>query len=203
VVVDLTLSRLNSGSCAPGAAATDTALAAIRITIRYKILLRLIALPEDDVGSMDDLSWGCRAGQHVDMADGAYQINPNAVMSITADVASLAGRTSSVTSELMSMSLDATAFASIGSAVASANSALQNQILQNLTALTRLIAQTNQSVATSAQNYVAADTAVAQSFGGGHAVTPVAIDGGYSFTYPLPNTAGMSSEQVWSDVAAT
>ena len=86
---------------------------------------------------MDDLSWCCRAGQHVVMADGAYQINPNAVMSITADVSSLASHTSSLTSDLMSMSLDATAFAGIGSAVASANSALQNQILQNLTALWR------------------------------------------------------------------
>ncbi len=136
------------------------------------------------------------------MADGAYQINPNAVMSITADVSSLASHTSSLTSELTSMSLDATAFGSIGSAVASANSALQNQILQNLTALTQLIEQTNQSVATSAQNYVAADTAVAQAFGGGQAVTPVSTAGGYSYTYPLPNTAGMSPEQVWCDVSS-
>src|ERR1700730_2368668 len=101
------------------------------------------------------------------MADGGYQINPNAVMSITADVSSLASHTSSLTSDLMSMSLDGTTFAGIGSAVASANSALQREFLQNLTALTQLIEQTNQSVATSAQNYVAADTAVAQSFGGG------------------------------------
>jgi uncharacterized protein YukE len=100
------------------------------------------------------------------MATGAYQINPNAVATVTSNVAGLTSQTGSVVSGLQSAVLDAVSFAQIGSAVGGANSSMHSQLVNALGKIVQLLTQINQNVQTSAQNYAQADTAVAQAYGG-------------------------------------
>jgi uncharacterized protein YukE len=100
------------------------------------------------------------------MATGAYQINPNAVATVTSNVAGLTSQTGSVVSGLQSAVLDAVSFAQIGSAVGGANTSMHSQLVNALGKIVQLLTQINQNVQTSAQNYTQADTAVAQAYGG-------------------------------------
>lgn len=96
----------------------------------------------------------------------AYQINPSAVFSTVSTMDGLVSGTSSVVGDLGSMVLDPAAFGTFGSSVASANSSMQQQLLNGLNQTMALLGKISQNVRTAGQDYVAADAAVAQSFGG-------------------------------------
>jgi uncharacterized protein YukE len=104
-----------------------------------------------------------RAGS---VADGGFQINPAMVSSISSNMAGLTSHGTGVIGELESLVLDASAFATIGSAVAGSNASLQTQLPNVLKALMQLLGQINQHVQSANNGYQTADTAVAQSFGG-------------------------------------
>jgi uncharacterized protein YukE len=107
-------------------------------------------------------------------ATGAYEINPTAVASVTSNVAGLASHTGSVVGDLASTVLDGVAFAQIGSAVAAGNSTMQSQLVNVLGKVVQLLQTVNQNVQSSNNGYTAADTAVAQGYGGNTAATPAA-----------------------------
>src|SRR5207302_1496165 len=94
-----------------------------------------------------------RAREGATMATGAYQINPNAVATVTSNVAGLTSQTGSVVSGLQSAVLDAVSFAQIGSAVGGANTSMHSQLVNALAKIVQLLTQINQNVQTSAQNY--------------------------------------------------
>jgi GH24 family phage-related lysozyme (muramidase)/uncharacterized protein YukE len=100
------------------------------------------------------------------VATGSYQINPTAVNSIVQSVSNTAGSTGSTVSSLAGTVLQAASLAGIGSAVASANNSLQNDLVKGLQSIVQLLQTINQNVSTASNGYAAADTAVAQSFGG-------------------------------------
>lgn len=107
------------------------------------------------------------------MADGGFQVNPTMVSSISSNMAGLTSHGTGVIGELESLVLDASAFATIGSAVAGSNASLQTQLPNVLKALMQLLGQVNQNVQKANTGYQTADTAVAQSFGG-NTTTPAA-----------------------------
>src|ERR1700730_17206389 len=79
---------------------------------------------------------------------------------------------SSVVGDLGSMVLDPSAFGTFGSSVAGANSSMQQQLLSGLNQTVTLLGKISQNVRTAGQDYVAADAAVARSFGGGGPSNP-------------------------------
>ena len=100
------------------------------------------------------------------MADtGMYTITPDAVRTVTSSVTSLLADAIGAVGNLGEQVLEGTAFATIGSPVASANTAMQGQQISAFQALLDLLKGVNGNVNTSADNYSAADTAVAQGYG--------------------------------------
>lgn len=100
------------------------------------------------------------------MTSGGFQINPTMVSSISSNMVGLTSHGTGVIGELESLVLDASAFATIGSAVAGGNASLQTQLPSVLKALMQLLGQINQHVQTANSGYQSADGAIAQSFGG-------------------------------------
>jgi hypothetical protein len=101
------------------------------------------------------------------MASDQYTADLTQLQSGSANLTSLAGKSSSVVSELGSLVLDVLSFAQIGSTVGSANSSLQSSLTQALGKVSKLLQDIGQLVGTSGQGYAAADQAVAQSLGSG------------------------------------
>lgn len=99
------------------------------------------------------------------MTADSYQVEPTAVRSLTSDVSAVVGRLGSVVGELESTVLDGTAFAGLGSMVASANDTMQSQLVSVLRGAMDLFEKVNGNVATSADGYAAADEQVAQGYG--------------------------------------
>lgn len=109
------------------------------------------------------------------MADGGYSINAdqsgytiyvNEATQFVTQCQSLTGSTLDTIGSFGSSLLDGTAFASIGSAVGTANDSLQNNLVNGLTQCTQLLTCLSQNVNSAIQAYVAADQQVAQSYGG-------------------------------------
>jgi hypothetical protein len=99
------------------------------------------------------------------MTADSYQVQPTAVRSLTSDVSGMVGRLGSVVGELESTVLDGTAFAGLGSMVASANDTMQSQLVSVLRGAMDLFEKVNGDVATSADGYTTADEQVAQGYG--------------------------------------
>ncbi len=100
------------------------------------------------------------------MADtGMFTISPAGVRSVTSGVTSLLAEAIGVVGNLGEQVLEGMAFATIGSPVAAANTAMQGQQISAFQSLLDLLKGVNGNVGTSTDNYVSADTAVAQGYG--------------------------------------
>jgi hypothetical protein len=102
------------------------------------------------------------------MSAGAYRAETTEMGTVVKAVEDVAASFLSATRDLEGLVLDALSFAGIGSGVAAANSALHSQLGTALQKLIGLIGTVNRNVRTAADGYRAADTDVAQAYGGGH-----------------------------------
>jgi len=99
-------------------------------------------------------------------AGGQYQLGPEAVRATVGNVGGIIMQTVNVVLDLESMIVTPTSFATIGSAVASANTSMQAQQVVALRSLLKLLQDVNSLVKQSADAYDSADQAVSSAFGG-------------------------------------
>ncbi|MGW4057901.1 hypothetical protein ACWEGE_06460 [Amycolatopsis sp. NPDC004747] len=102
------------------------------------------------------------------MSAGAYRAETAEMGTVVRAVEDVGASFLSVTRDLEGLVLDALSFAGIGSGVAAANSALHSTLGSALQKLLHLLTNVNQNVQTAADGYRAADSDVAQAYGGGH-----------------------------------
>jgi uncharacterized protein YukE len=102
---------------------------------------------------------------------GQYAVSPEAVRSIVGNVGGVITQTMTMVLDLEKMVVAPTSFATIGTAVASANTQLQTQQVTAMRSLLSLLQQVNNLVKTSVDSYDSADQAVATGFGGQTAPT--------------------------------
>lgn len=133
------------------------------------------------------------------MTADSFQIEPAAVRSLTSDVSGVVWRLGGVVGELESTVLDGTAFADLGSVVASANSALQSQLVSVLRGAVDLFTTVNGNVASSADGYATADQQVAQGYG---AQPSTATDAATQTPAAQPQQTGLNSQVVDSIMRA-
>jgi hypothetical protein len=101
------------------------------------------------------------------MGAGAYHAETTEMGTVVKAVEDVGSSFLSTTRDLEGLVLDAMSFAGIGSGVAAANSALHSSLGSALQKFLSLITNVNQNVQTAANGYNAADTDVAQAYGGG------------------------------------
>ncbi|ADJ47663.1 hypothetical protein AMES_5838 [Amycolatopsis mediterranei S699] len=101
------------------------------------------------------------------MSAGAYHAETAEMGTIAHAVEDVGSSFLSATRDLEGLVLDALSFAGIGSGVAAANSALHSTLGSALQKLLHLLTNVNQNVRTAADGYRAADSDVAQAYGGG------------------------------------
>ncbi|MFB9684941.1 hypothetical protein [Amycolatopsis plumensis] len=101
------------------------------------------------------------------MSAGAYRAETAEMGSVVRAVEDVGSSFLSATRDLEGLVLDALSFAGIGSGVAAANSALHSTLGSALQKLLHLLTNVNQNVQTAADGYRAADSDVAQAYGGG------------------------------------
>src|SRR6266568_3238579 len=99
-------------------------------------------------------------------ANGQFQLGPEAVRSTVGNVGGIIMQTITVLLDLEKMIVAPTSFATIGSAVASANTSMQGQQVAALRSLLNLLQQVNDHVKQSADAYDSADQAISTAFGG-------------------------------------
>ena len=99
-------------------------------------------------------------------ASGQFDLRPEAVRATAGNVGGLIMQTITVLLDLEKMIVPPTSFATIGGAVASANTAMQGQQVAALRSLLSLLQQVNNNVKQAADAYDAADQAVSSGFGG-------------------------------------
>ncbi|KAA2266470.1 WXG100 family type VII secretion target [Solihabitans fulvus] len=100
------------------------------------------------------------------MSTGQYQARPEAMRSTVGNVGGIIMQTINVALELESMLVSPSSFGMFGSAVASANTAMQGQQVAALQSLLKLLQEVNDLVKRSADDYEAADQAVSAGYGG-------------------------------------
>jgi hypothetical protein len=96
-------------------------------------------------------------------ADG-YTVNVTGAQQFVTSAQSVIGSIQGTTGSLGSSAIDATSFATIGSAVGSANNTLQTNLVSGLNTLSTSLTSMVHDVDTAIQAYVQADAQVAQSF---------------------------------------
>ncbi|MEU4250625.1 hypothetical protein AB0F15_24785 [Amycolatopsis sp. NPDC026612] len=101
------------------------------------------------------------------MSAGTYRAETAEMAAVVEAVEDVGSAFRSATRDLEGLVLDALSFAGIGSAVAAANSALHSSLAGALQKLLDLVTNVNQNVRTAAEGYRAADSDVAQAYGGG------------------------------------
>jgi len=101
------------------------------------------------------------------MSAGAYRAETAEMGTVVKAVEDVGSSFLSATRDLEGLVLDALSFAGIGSGVAAANSALHSSLGSALQKFLGLISNVNQNVQTAANGYHAADSDVAQAYGGG------------------------------------
>jgi uncharacterized protein YukE len=125
---------------------------------------------------------------------GQYTVSPEAVRSVVGNVGGIVMQTMNMVLELEAMVVSPTSFATIGSAVASANTQLQGQQVATMRSLLALLQQVNNLVKTSADAYDSADQAVATGFGGQH--TPAGTTPSASGLWSSPTGSLVASQAV-------
>ncbi|MGW0431710.1 hypothetical protein ACWDV4_04040 [Micromonospora sp. NPDC003197] len=140
------------------------------------------------------------------MTSGAsYHVRPDAVRGVVGNVVGLLLQTYSTVMELEALTLAPTTFAKIGSPVASANIAMQGQLVGTMRTLLQLLQEVNDLVHRSANDYEAADRAVAAALGGnlgsdlggelgGHAPSGGQPAGATLAGYAINDSAGAAGE---------
>jgi hypothetical protein len=103
------------------------------------------------------------------MSAGAYRAETAEMGTVVRAVEDVGSSFLSATRDLEGLVLDALSFAGIGSGVAAANSALHSSLGSALQKLFSLLTNVNRNVQTAADGYRAADSDVAQAYGGGQA----------------------------------
>ncbi|MEV4055289.1 hypothetical protein AB0J55_29150 [Amycolatopsis sp. NPDC049688] len=101
------------------------------------------------------------------MSAGAYRAETAEMGAVVRAVEDVGSSFLSATRDLEGLVLDALSFAGIGSGVAAANTALHSTLGSALQKLLSLLTNVNQNVQTAADGYRAADSDVAQAYGGG------------------------------------
>ncbi|HKN98127.1 MAG TPA: WXG100 family type VII secretion target, partial [Pseudonocardiaceae bacterium] len=97
---------------------------------------------------------------------GQYTVSPEAVRSIVGNVGGIIMQTMNTVLDLEKMIVAPASFATIGTAVASANTQLQTRQVTALRSLLSLLQKVNDLVKTSVDAYDTADQAVATGYGG-------------------------------------
>lgn len=100
------------------------------------------------------------------MSAGSYSVLPSEVRMITSTVESLSSSALSTVRDLETLVIDVLSFAGIGASVASANTALQSQLVGGLSKFIHLINDINTGVRAVIDGYTAADEATARAYGG-------------------------------------
>ena len=103
------------------------------------------------------------------MSAGAYHAETAEMGTVAHAVEDVGSSFLSATRDLEGLVLDALSFAGIGSGVAAANAALHSTLGSALQKLLGLLVNVNQNVQKAADGYRAADSDVAQAYGGGQA----------------------------------
>jgi hypothetical protein len=101
------------------------------------------------------------------MSAGAYRAETAEMGAVVRAVEDVGSSFLSATRDLEGLVLDALSFAGIGSGVAAANTALHSSLGRALQKLLGLLTNVNQNVQQAADGYRAADSDVAQAYGGG------------------------------------
>jgi uncharacterized protein YukE len=97
---------------------------------------------------------------------GQYDVRPEAIRSTVGNVGGIIVQAVNTVLDLESTVVAPTSFATIGSAVASANTEMQGQQVAAMRSLLTLLQQVNAQVKQSADDYDSADAAVAAGYGG-------------------------------------
>jgi uncharacterized protein YukE len=114
------------------------------------------------------------------VASGQYQLGPEAVRSTVGNVGGIIMQTITVLLDLEKMIVAPTSFATIGSAVASANTSMQAQQVMALRSLLNLLQKVNDDVKKVVDAYDSADRSVAGGFGGNSHPTTTPANGLWS-----------------------
>jgi uncharacterized protein YukE len=109
-------------------------------------------------------------GEAPAMRSGQYAARPEAMRAAVGNVGGLIMRASGTLAAFEQLDMGAVSFASIGSAVGSASSALQGRQVMALRSLLLLLQNVSSNVQQSADNYQDADRAVAASYSGEHVI---------------------------------
>ncbi|MCX4471719.1 hypothetical protein C5N14_21310 [Micromonospora sp. MW-13] len=123
----------------------------------------------------------------------SYHVRPDAVRGVVGNIVGLLLQAYSTVLELERLTLSPTSFAKLGSPVASANIAMQGQVVGTMRTLLQLLQETNDLVHRSANDYDDADQAVAAALGGastGSGAAPSAALAGYA----INDSAGAAGE---------
>jgi uncharacterized protein YukE len=103
---------------------------------------------------------------------GQYNVSPEAVRSVVGNVGGIIMQTMNTVLDLEKLVVAPTSFATIGTAVASANTQMQAQQVTAMRSLLSLLQQVNDLVKRSADDYDSSDQAVAAGYGGQQGSTP-------------------------------
>ncbi|BCL12537.1 WXG100 family type VII secretion target [Micromonospora sagamiensis] len=123
----------------------------------------------------------------------SYNVRPDAVRGVVGNVVGILLQAYSTVVELERLTLPPTSFAKLGSPVASANIAMQGQVVGTMRTLLQLLQEVNDLVHRSANDYDEADRAVAAALGGGSTgsgAAPSAALAGYA----INDSAGAAGE---------
>jgi uncharacterized protein YukE len=121
---------------------------------------------------------------------GQYNVSPEAVRSVVGNVGGIIMQTMNTVLDLEKMVVAPASFATIGTAVASANTRMQAQQVTAMRSLLSLLQQVNDLVKRSADDYDSSDQAVAAGYGGQQGSTPA------------PQSTGLFSSSAGAQVAA-
>jgi uncharacterized protein YukE len=134
------------------------------------------------------------------VASGQFELQPEAVRATVGNVGGVIMQTITVLMDLEKMIVPPTSFATIGGAVASANTAMQGQQVAALRSLLNLLQQVNNNVKQAADAYDSADQAVSSGFGGtSQSATTTTANGLWS----TPVAAQLASIAVSNSMGAT
>lgn len=129
---------------------------------------------------------------------GQYNVTPEAVRSIVGNVGGIIMQTVNTVLDLEKLVVAPTSFATIGSAVATANTAMQTQQVAALRSLLTLLQQVNNLVKQSVDAYDSADQAVAQAYGGNQTTTATTAT-----LFSSPAASAVAGQAVSSGIGGT
>ncbi|MEV5764037.1 WXG100 family type VII secretion target [Micromonospora sp. NPDC052213] len=123
----------------------------------------------------------------------SYNVRPDAVRGVVGNVVGILLQAYSTVMELERLTLAPTSFAKLGSPVASANIAMQGQVVGTMRTLLQLLQEINDLVHRSANDYDDADRAVAAALGGAPTGTDAAPSAALA-GYAINDSAGAAGE---------